>query len=168
MKKLTNVQVNTSIDSQTGEVFREERQYTYSLPQEPNFIKVYLDNILYLKDIPKKNSGVLFELMKVAHYADHPGGGMMIFTNAAMLRMIATTLQVTEKSVRNAISDLTKGQALIRKERGTYLLNPYLFGKGDWKDIAKIRLTVDFSPNGKSLSAVFETAETTAEEKEPA
>lgn len=31
---------------------------------------------------------------------------------------------------------------MIRIETGVYMLNPFFFGRGDWKDIEKLRLGV--------------------------
>lgn len=37
------------------------------------------------------------------------------------------------------ITDLHKQKFLIRKNRGVYILNPYIFGKGNWGDIYNLR-----------------------------
>ncbi|PGS79406.1 hypothetical protein COC69_12390 [Bacillus cereus] len=39
----------------------------------------------------------------------------------------------------------------FRKESGVFLLNPQYFGKGEWKDIAKIRYEAELNPSGKTL-----------------
>jgi hypothetical protein len=41
---------------------------------------------------------------------------------------------------------------LIKRDRGLYLLNPHYFGRGDWKDIARIRYEIELTPTGKRIT----------------
>ena len=44
-----------------------------------------------------------------------------------------------------AIQTWTKNNVLKRVARGTYQINPWLFGKGEWRDIKGLRATFDFT-----------------------
>ncbi len=54
------------------------------------------------------------------------------------------------------MGDLTKGDLLYRIARGMYRVNPNFFGKGDWQDIARLRLEIIFDANGKTIMGEIE------------
>lgn len=114
--------------------------------EEPDFVKLYLDHVLVHKDLSVKLSPILVQVCKLANYADHVQGGMMIFLNSYTKEQIRRELGYTSiKMVEKAITSLVASKILIRKGRGAYLLNPYYFGKGYWDDIKQIRATIDFN-----------------------
>ena len=52
--------------------------------------------------------------------------------------------KATHKSMRRleqAITTWVKNRVLIRVARGIYQVNPFIFGRGDWRDIANLRAT---------------------------
>lgn len=70
---------------------------------------------------------------------------MVIFINGYVKANIVQALSLkTTQSIDNAITKLVKGNILKRISRGTYRANPYLFGKGDWQDIARLRLEINY------------------------
>lgn len=145
------------IDEKTGEFVSKRANRTLSWGDEPSYIKLYLQDVLYLADIPNKHEKVLYELLKRASYAGDQNG-MEVIINAALKRRIAQTLGMKNVgSVSNAITDLVKGKVLYRMDVGMYKFNPYLFGKGDWQDIARLRLEINYDDiRGKSFKAVCE------------
>lgn len=120
-----------------GEIIYNHEKSTLSWGAEPRYIKLYLDDILYLSDIPSRFSAVLFELLKYATYANE---GMEIFINASMKKRIMKNLGYQSLSpINNALSQLARGKVLLHPDTGYYVLNPIFFGKGDWQDISKLR-----------------------------
>ena len=91
--------------------------------------------------------------------------GNQLVVNAALKRQIAKELELSLSSINNAISKFVKGELLIREDTGLYKVNPHLFGKGDWKDIAKIRLEVVFDSEGKTIMSEIEKKETKEKRK---
>ena len=60
-------------------------------------------------------------------------------------------------SINNAITDFVKGKILYRVDVGMYNFNPFLFGKGDWQDISRLRLEVNYDDiKGKTFKTVCE------------
>lgn len=111
---------------------------------KPQYIKLYLQDILYLSNLPKNHEKILFELLKRTTYAGEKYG-MEVVLNASIKKRIAETLGIKNiRSINNALSDLVKGKILFRTDTGLYTLNPHLFGKRDWQDISKLRLTIDY------------------------
>lgn len=132
------------IDKQTGEVIQT---YTESvLPKEPDFIKLYLDDIGMLKGIPTWTNSVLTELLKLMSYKNQ------IVLNSTVKHDIASDLKIAIKSVDNALGLLVKQGILTRRGTGVYIASPLLFGKGEWKDIRKLRLTIEYSQEGRRLT----------------
>jgi len=124
----------------------EETKESFMARDEPDFIKLYLDHVLVHKDLSVKLSPILVQVCKLANYADHQQGGMMIFLNSYTKEQIRKNLNYTSvKMVEKSIASLVNSKIIIRKSRGAYLLNPYYFGKGHWTDIKKIRATIDFN-----------------------
>lgn len=159
MRKTSQKQteITSIVDNTTGEVLSEQRTIKIMHGAEPDFIKLYLKDILYLTDMPHKHSKVLMELLNYATYAS-PESGMKIYLNADLKKDIAKRLGYkTVQNIDNALTDLNKGKILIRTGTGTYSLNPYFFGKGDWKDISRLRLEIDYNEiKGKTFKTVCE------------
>ena len=149
--------VETSVINEQGELVSKRANKTLSWGSEPAFIKLYLQDILYLSDMPTKHSAVLYELLKRASYAGERDG-MQVIINASLKRRIADALGLKNVgSVSNAITDFVKGKILYRADVGMYNFNPYLFGKGDWQDISRLRLEMNYDDiKGKTFKTVCE------------
>lgn len=145
------------INGETGELITKKTNRTLSWGNEPAYVKLYLDNILYLSDMPTKHASVLYALLKRASYAGEEEG-MQVIVNASLKRRIQESLGFKNiSSINNAITDLTKGNIIYRVDVGIYNFNPHLFGKGEWQDIARLRLEVDYDLiKGKTFKAVCE------------
>lgn len=153
--------VETSVINERGELVSKRANKTISWGTEPSYIKLYLQDVLYLSDMPKHHEKILFELLKRATYAGEKDG-MQIALNASVKKRIAAELGIQNiRSINNALSDLVKGKILYRVDTGLYNLNPYLFGKGDWQDISRLRLEINYDEiKGRTFKTVcdYETA----------
>lgn len=150
-----NQSVETSVINDKGEIVSKRANKTLSWGDEPSYIKFYLQDILFLSDIPNKHEKVLYELLKRASYAGEQNG-MEVIVNSSLKRRIASELNMKNiGSISNAITDLVKGKILYRIDVGIYQFNPYLFGKGDWQDVSRLRLEIDYNDiHGKTFKAV--------------
>ena len=64
----------------------------------------------------------------------------------------------TVASLDNALQKLLAGKILYRVDRGMYRFNPYLFGKGDWQDISRLRLDINYDEiRGAHLRPMWST-----------
>lgn len=128
---------------------KSELRETY-VEKEPDYVKLYLQDIALLNDIPKWVGGVLYELLKRLEW-----GTNEIILNASVKRRIATDLGIAAKSVDNALVAFVKKNILSRVDTGIYRANPYLFGRGSWEDIKRIRLSIVYDESGKHVEADF-------------
>lgn len=152
-----NQSVETSIINENGELVSKRANKTLSWGTEPSYIKLYLQDVLYLSDMPKKHSKILYTLLKRASYAGEKDG-MQVCLSSGLKRMILKELGLKNiGSIDNALSDLVKGKVLYRLETGVYQFNPYLFGKGDWQDIDRLRMEIDYDDiKGRTFRTVCE------------
>ena len=139
----------TVVDTKTGEILKEQTSETLRFSEEPQYVKLYLQDILYLSDMPRRYDKILYELLKRAQWANAEQG-MIVTLSSGSKRMMAKTLGLNSISlISNALTDFVKAKIIKRIETGVYALNPNLFGKGDWQDIAKLRLDIDYDLTGK-------------------
>lgn len=152
-----NQSVETEIWDENGNMVSKRANKTLSWGSEPPFIKMYLNDIVYLSDLPKSYGSILYELFKYMTYAGEKDG-MIIFVNGYVKENISRVLELKNtQSIDNAISKMVKGNILKRISRGTYRANPYLFGKGDWQDIARLRLEINYDEiKGRTFKSVCE------------
>lgn len=154
---------NSVIDHETGEVLKERKKVKYSIPSEPDFVKVYLKDLLYLVGLPKFQAGVVYWMMQNCNYAD-TNFGMCVVINSMVKETIMSAIGIKNiKVIDNCLTALTKKKIVERLGRGTYRLNPYLFGRGDWTDILNIRMTVEYNLQGKSISTEIKGGKNVAE-----
>lgn len=145
------VETFRSVDSSTGEIL-QERSNVYSiekLPPEPEYIKLYVNEIGRLHGL---KSGHREIMLYVASLVSYDGA---VVLNVRRKAQIALTLKIATKSIDNALSEFVKTGLLIRLGRGDFELNPFLFGKGDWKSIRERRESfvarLRFGPNGVEI-----------------
>jgi hypothetical protein len=153
-RKLKQV-TETTVINESGEVLRHSSSKTFKVTKEPDYVKLYLQDVLYLSDMPKKHTKVLYELLKRSSYANK---GLQVCLSAGLKRIMAKDLGFSRvQSIDNALSDLVKGYILIRIETGVYQFNPAFFGKGEWEDIQELRLNISYDDiTGRTFKSVIE------------
>ena len=139
------------VDIETGEVKYEQQHITYKIKSEPDFVKVYLKDLLYLFGLAKYNIGVLLWMMQHVTYASDQYG-LCTALNSTLKKDMMKALGIKHQgTIDNILSELAKKDVIQRVGRGVYRLNPYLFGRGDWHDITKIRMMVEYTIDGKTI-----------------
>lgn len=154
-KRSVYEETQTIVDMHTGEVTQITNTSIKLQDKEPDFVKIYLDCILSFKDLSKSLNPILIETLKYMSYANSPDGGQMIFLNSAIKKRIASALNLKIDRVNKAIKDFKDSGIFKHTERGAYQVNPIIFGKGDWKDIKKIRATFDFNTGNLEADLEF-------------
>lgn len=156
MPQINKIYVNKNYNSE-GEISEQVESIQYGIQTEPKYIKLYLADILYLTDLPKKHEKVLIALLKRASYADNEQG-MYVDLSSYTKSVIAKEIGYEKiSSINNSLYELSKGKLLIKLGRSCYQFNPYFFGVGKWKDISKLRLTIDYDEiKGRTFKSVCE------------
>ena len=144
----TNIE-SFAFDKDTGQFTDTIKQLTQvekSVEVEPSFVKLYLDDIARLKELPKSCSGILYEMLRLMTYDNE------IVLNVFARRRIAERLNTTEGYIYKTINHFISCGLITRLGASTYLVNPYIFGKGKWADVKKIRVTIDYDQSGKIIT----------------
>lgn len=149
MGRIVQLETRTAVDHETGEVTRSEHSKVINLPQEPPYVKMYIDDLGRLLDVPAGPRTVLYQLVRRLDY-----DGFISLTPAARKR-IAEACEIGVPTMSNYLTSLVQSKILKHVGRGEYEMNPHLFAKGDWKDISKRRqdfeLSISYSADGKRV-----------------
>jgi len=150
-KRITQV-LTTETRKESGELAKSETVTTFTVKTEPDYIKVYLNTILFLTDMPQGVSAVLKCILKNSSWADN--NQQMVIITKPIRELIAKELGKSAQYVADSITNLVKGKILFRigsARSGCYQVNPHLFGKGRWDDIKKLQLHIDFDSTGTTF-----------------
>jgi hypothetical protein len=146
MSKKNILQETTHIVTDfNGEIHKEFKSQTIQVEREPDYVKLYISDILRLQDIPKSGNEILLAMLKRMTYNND------IALYAPIKREIANELGVKEVTISKAIELFTQRSILLRKDRGLYIINPYFFGRGKWEEIRKIRLQILYTKEGRMI-----------------
>lgn len=132
----------TDIRNEDGEVISHSRTETSQFESEPPYVKVYLQDIARLNGLNPSEQKLVNELVFNMGYNN------IVPSYKPVKEMIASKIGVSYNTVNEAIKSLYKKGVLIRKARGMYIMDPALFGRGSWKDIKNIRMTIDYHEDG--------------------
>lgn len=160
VKKINQLFEKSIVDGETGEILSQEINTAYTIPKEPDYIKLYIRDILYLQDMPENLTPFLMALVKRMTYASSDWGNCVVL-NAAIRKVIQKECGYkARQTVYNNTRKLIQGGILKEIANDVYQLNPYIFGRGEWKDIEKIRAEVSYSKiEGRTFKANFEYEE---------
>jgi hypothetical protein len=148
-RKITQATINNQWN-ENGALIERREDKTYILDDEPPYVKLYLDTILFLRSLPKGYNPVLLAFLKRMSYANQQ---QLVYFNTQMKLDIANELKVSKSRIDHAITDFVKGKIMLKVGTGrssTYQLNPHLFGKGKWSEIEGIRNTIVFNAVGQT------------------
>jgi predicted transcriptional regulator len=138
---ITQVTETTLMDSTTGEVLQMRREEKRKVSREPDFIKLYLNNIMLLNSVPQQKTDVLYLLLTRMNYKNE------IVLVSGIKKEMAEELNCSLATIDKSLSLLVDKGVLKRKDRGIYIANPHLFGRGQWTEIEQLRLSLEFTKN---------------------
>lgn len=157
MPKIRQSIETSVIDERTGELVSKRANKTLSWGDEPNYIKLYLQDIMYLSNMPKQYATLTACLLKRISYAGDEDGMCIVLVPRIKQAICKEMDWKRISSLDNAIQRLLAGKILYRVDRSIYRFNPYLFGKGDWQDIARLRLEINYEEiKGKTFNTNVE------------
>lgn len=148
VKKPVFLNETKTIDGQTGIVTENKiEQQFITQNKEPAFIKLYIDDLILINNLPTSSSNILWELVKGITYDNE------IMLNSSVKKRICSRLDIKMQTLDNALTKFVKKQILFRVEKGIFLPNPYLFAKGSWAEVKELRMVIDYTEKGKTVQA---------------
>ncbi|MCQ2273129.1 MAG: replication/maintenance protein RepL [Bacteroidales bacterium] len=157
-KKDNIVSSQLVIDSQTGEILTETIKHQKEI--EPDFVKVYVDDvgkILGLTDCERR---------AVIQMACSMGYNGIIPLYGPMKTYMMKQLGINNVSLFDRRIKTLKDEGFLlpvvnpetgRPTRGMYCMNPNYFAKGTWDNIKKMRLTLEYSGEGRFMTTEIVT-----------
>jgi len=133
------------VNHETGEITESSQHTTFLVDKEPEFIKLYVEDIIRLNDLPPASSKVLHALLRTMGYNN------LVPAYSPVKKLMARELGITLNTLNKSIDNLYKQSILIRIDRGLYMIDPNLFGKGRWGDIKDIRMTITYNSLGRKI-----------------
>lgn len=147
-----------SIEEQTAVIVRK-------VQAEPDFVKMYLDDVAVFNRLTRKQRLVLDRMLQRMDYNNEVnlpvGAKVTICVEAGIFKqgyedvVCDAEERVSLNSLNFILSSLCSSELVSRKAKGVYLINPHIFGKGKWTDIEAIRLTVNYSKEGKRVESAI-------------
>lgn len=139
--------------SADGEIITSEKQF-WKKSDEPQFIKLYCDDVGLLNKISPFESKVLLAMAMNADYNNE------VHTSKSHRDLMAEYLNSSENSIQVTIYKLEKKGLIVKRCTGLYMLDPTWFTKQNWsktKDLKKefIKLTITYSEkNGREVEVL--------------
>lgn len=148
MKRITYQSSKSIIDSETGQIIEDVTIKQQIVNNEPAYVKMYINDIVRLNNLPGASGKVLNVLVKNMSYAN------IVVLIKAIKDMILQETGLPINTINKSITQLTEVGILIRKERSVYIVDPTLFAKGKWEDIKKLQLIINYEKDGtKSMKS---------------
>lgn len=114
------------VDNETGEVIGEtnERQ---SNNLSGRYLKVFFDDPGFRKRMSSTAYSLMFYVAARMPYSG-TGGSLALPINTR--KKISALSGISLASIEKGLTELVKTECLYRVQRGEYLVNPYMFGRG--------------------------------------
>jgi hypothetical protein len=120
-----------TVDFSTGEVITEKSISQFKTESEPAFVKVYINNIANkLHGI--KNTDIFLHLLRYMDYENR-----IIITKSRRTN-ICSFCSIKEPRFNQVLADIVDAKLFTRINKGEYMVDPNLFGRGRWSDILKM------------------------------
>lgn len=144
-EKAKKVLIENNIESITGEIMTQDITKTIAVGKEPDFYKVYIEDLAKLQGLNPTENQVIQILAK-----------NMSFKNIVILvkeikELISEETGKSYETIKKAIEGLVNKKILLKAGRAIYKVNPKYIAKGKWEDIRALRMTIDYTEKGKQL-----------------
>lgn len=154
--------VNNVVDFETGELIESTRQSTHEMEcfrkcTNDEFIMVYLKDLSGFLNIDNATQIKLLSIIwrEVNYNNPELNEGNVLAILKDDKERWAKALEVTTRTIDNALSALVKKKLLLSDARGKYKLNPLYYFKGTSKDrkrILDLKVTYDIEEASDDLS----------------
>lgn len=145
---VTKIISRQTISTETGEILEDDLEKQTKIGKEPPFIKVYTDCMLVLNNIDTALSAPLIAFGNHMTFANDKSLAFrhVVRTDSLVRADVANRCGVSDIMVKKWIKKFVEAEIFIpivddhgKRKRGVYYVNPWVIGKGEWKDIKKLR-----------------------------
>jgi len=136
--------VENTVDLNTGEIIENKVTTTYA-NNEPEYIKLYLQDISKILALSTKGEKTLLALVRKMNYDNE------IVLTGKMKETMSDDLSIKKNTLEHGIGELVNSGILAKIGNNHYLVNPNIMGRGRWADIQQIIMKVMYNKSGKLL-----------------
>lgn len=130
------------IDNVTGEVLLTETDSVYRVPQTPDFVMAFTQDMSFISNISGGASKLLFGILSLINRSNE------IYIVKEVKEKLSEITGLKFSSISVLVSELHKKNVIIKKNTekrsSAYVINPYYFGKGKWVNVNKLRMIVEY------------------------
>lgn len=150
MGKIVTKKISVERVDEDGVLHHETGYERINVEGEPAFAKIYFGDVGRMFGLSPLTRDIMMLIVTKMGY----GNGEVYVSSGLkkeiceMLRVFSRDGKVSLPTFNNCLYKLVGKGLLMKKDRGVYLVNPYVFGRGEWKDIKEIRSTVVYSEGG--------------------
>ena len=149
--KITNVKKITKTDLESGQIIETETEQTLNFGKTDDFVMTFTKDLGYLKNLSKGEIVLFFGLLQIVNNNNE------IILNAGIKKRMSENFDIKLESINVLLSQLVKKNMILKTdEMGVYLLNVFLFGKGKWTDIKKMRMMIEWDFKEKKKTVMIE------------
>jgi len=160
-----------NVNHETGEIISSERT-VITKKKKDEYVRFFLKSVASIvhANLTATEHNILYVLQRFTI-----NNSNLLMYNSQAREIIAEQIGVTAETVRKGVSKLVQTQ-IINRNKSMYFLNPIHFGRGDWKEIKKLRKNVETVFDFENLTikqvdtatALYENSEQIVEELEKA
>ncbi len=128
----------------------QELEKIIRYPKTQEFVMSFVKDLSYMKNLTKGEMLCMFGLLQIVSINNE------VILNGTIKDRISKEYEFKGRSIDSYLQGLRKKSIIERIGRGTFILNPYLFGKGQWSDIKKLRMYIEWDFKTKTKKQVLE------------
>lgn len=157
-KKVIQLIEKETVDLSTGEIKSTQKDTTYFVDREPNFVKLYLDDVAKIACLNNRETNAFYQFVSQMSYNN------LVPLTGPIRDIVMQSLNITEERTFERLIKSLKDKGILvpltkigkdgqtKVHRGFYLINPELVAKGQWVDIQRLRLAIDYTDGKRSIS----------------
>lgn len=159
MKTVIQGNFERHVNFETGEVRSEVSTSVIRFPQEPPFVKMYVQDLCAVLGVSDADQALLRHLLARLDY-----DGFVVVTTR-IRETIAASLGITQKTLRNRLNSLVNSNMIKPISRNDYRVNPDFFARGEWKKICEQKLSYNMNINYSEAGRVITSSVKKEEEQ---
>ncbi len=144
-----NTTITEMVDMSSGAILSRKADIVEEgkTVSEPQYIKLYINDLCLLANVPDAQKSLLILLLKELSYENY------IQLSTRIRKRLCDELGIKSGTLRNRLNLLVKTKLLVHTGQNEYLANPEMFARGKWVDIVKNKLkfemVVKYGPTGE-------------------
>jgi hypothetical protein len=148
-KRLLSAKTERTVNHETGEITSETVTNVVQIRQEPPYVKMYIDDLCQLMEVPAADRKTLELLLRKLDYEG------FITLSPRFRKETCERLKIKGQTFRNRLNRLCKSSIIRLHSTNEYEVNPRYFARGEWRSICERResfeMRIRYSDKGREI-----------------